>query len=1131
MANFLRRRDWSKRLGKRAARQSPGLRTEALEPRYALSATPLGDAFLVNDFVRGDQSIDESTLAVAASPVNRVVVYEGRGAEPGAVDFDGVYGRVYGLDGQPLGDSFLVNTTTRGEQHSPSVAVEEDGSFVVVWAGRGQLDRDGIYLQRFDNQGQKIDGEILVNSTLGGEQTAPSVAVGDNGIYVVAWQGAGVGDVEGIFFRRFTDQGSVSDFEARVNTTVVGEQSGASIAVLDGDEFVIGWQSRRQDGSDWGVYSQSFNSTALRLGNETQLNTTTAASQTEVAVAANPLGGYVAAWQSRDQDGDGWGVIGRTFGTALDGSGDGAEVVLNAATAGQQTDPAIAVAADGQWVTAWTSAVADGSGLEVLTRTFDADGTANAPAIVHTATSGVGSENQRSAAIALNAETAWIAWSGAGASDREGVYAQRYDLIVDPGEPQVAPRMDNIADQAVEVGSELSVTVRATDENADDVLTYTLDPDDAPDGAVITRIDNNTARITWTPDADDDNQTFVFRVLVIDDDPTSPLADVEQFSVTVGDIPLALDLNGEADGTTSSRDFIVGDQTSTGGTAVRSLISEVDVQGAATLSGATATLTNPTDLTTETLSAVVPAASPITADYDNTTGVLTLEGVATADQYEAVLRTIVYNNSGDNPAGERTVEISVTEQGGATVTQDATVRIVNPDLVAFAQALTAANARLQGSSGNELTTRQLELFDDGQNELLYTENASATAPIWTFDDGTQLAGFQTLAVLSAASGVAIPQAAADTAPFLAEIADETLLVGSPLHVALDGYDATGGELTYTVESDNDAVNVRILQNNRSARFDVEGYGDLVFELFEQRTPGATANLIDLAMSDFYQGSDFHRAVDGFVIQGGISGAGTPSPLGNYDDEFDAELQHNRTGLLSAAKTTDDTNNSQFFVTEGPTRNLDFNHTIFGLLVEGEANREAISGVPVVRNLPTTDPRFDDGPVTGDRPVDRVTINEVTIFEDTENAVLFLEADPGATGSANITVTVEDQDGNTSQRTFQVNLANDTSNSRPFLAPIGDQTSPANTPAVFTLASTDVEGNPVTYAAGILSSATVNPADFTVAVSNSGATAGQVTITPPSDFVGTLAVSVSVHAGTPTTDGDFQVIEVEFTANV
>ncbi|MFP6703302.1 MAG: peptidylprolyl isomerase, partial [Planctomycetaceae bacterium] len=183
---------------------------------------------------------------------------------------------------------------------------------------------------------------------------------------------------------------------------------------------------------------------------------------------------------------------------------------------------------------------------------------------------------------------------------------------------------------------------------------------------------------------------------------------------------------------------------------------------------------------------------------------------------------------------------------------------------------------------------------------------------------------------------------------LSEIADQTVPAGSPLHIPLNGLDPAGGQLTFTVESSDPLVSAEVLSGNRSLRMEVDDFGTMTFELFESRATRATDRMIELAESGHFTDTIFHRVVDNFVIQGGdpTGTGGGGSTLGDFDDQFHVDLQHNRTGLLSMAKTTDDTNDSQFFITEGPTRHLDFNHSIFGLLTEGEGVRAAISDVAV-----------------------------------------------------------------------------------------------------------------------------------------------------------------------------------------
>jgi cyclophilin family peptidyl-prolyl cis-trans isomerase len=453
------------------------------------------------------------------------------------------------------------------------------------------------------------------------------------------------------------------------------------------------------------------------------------------------------------------------------------------------------------------------------------------------------------------------------------------------------------------------------------------------------------------------------------------------------------------------------------------------------------------------------------------------------------------------------------------------------DLVAFAKALTAAGVKFYGADWCPVCTAQKALFQDGANYLDFIEvtnpdrefNSIAQSlqitsmPTWIFPDQTRAVGLQTLAELSTQSGIAIPTG---IKPSFVPVPNTTVAIGSPLHIPIDAYDPNGSPLTVTVTSSNpDLLAATVLTGNRSMLIKVDDYGDMVFQLFEDRAPRVTQRIVQLVESGFYDQTAsnkiiFHRVIDDFVIQtGDPTGTGSGgSTLGDFDDQFHPDLQHNGSGVLSFAKSSDDTNDSQFFITEGPQRRLDFNHSVFGQLVEGEAVRNGISRTDTLVN---------------DRPVNPITIRDVNIIDDEENAVVMLKAVGNATGTAQVTVRVTNADGEFDEQIFSVNVVNDTSNSAPFLSELpATIIAEVGKPKQIQLSSTDVEGNAVTY--DVAKQGTM---DFGLTVDS---TSGLVTVTPPSNtFTGPVEFIVGVRArdGADTVDAfDTQRLQVVFTEN-
>jgi cyclophilin family peptidyl-prolyl cis-trans isomerase len=142
-------------------------------------------------------------------------------------------------------------------------------------------------------------------------------------------------------------------------------------------------------------------------------------------------------------------------------------------------------------------------------------------------------------------------------------------------------------------------------------------------------------------------------------------------------------------------------------------------------------------------------------------------------------------------------------------------------------------------------------------------------------------------------------------------------------------------------------------------------GPVRVRLFAEEAPETVNNFVFLAKEGYFDGTTFHRVIEGFMAQGGDpTGTGGGGPGYTIRDEFHPNLRHDRPGILSMANRGPNTGGSQFFITHAATPWLDDRHAVFG---------EVVEGMEVVNALRERDPQTDQEP--GDR-IERVEIEEV-----------------------------------------------------------------------------------------------------------------------------------------------------------
>lgn len=112
-------------------------------------------------------------------------------------------------------------------------------------------------------------------------------------------------------------------------------------------------------------------------------------------------------------------------------------------------------------------------------------------------------------------------------------------------------------------------------------------------------------------------------------------------------------------------------------------------------------------------------------------------------------------------------------------------------------------------------------------------------------------------------------------------------------------------------------------------------GRVVIQLLPDVAPKHVAQIKALARQGFYDGTPFHRVMEGFMAQGGDpTGTGTGgSKLPNLPPEF--SQRHFVRGVCGMARSSaPDSANSQFFIMFAPAPSLDGQYTIWGRVVQG-----------------------------------------------------------------------------------------------------------------------------------------------------------------------------------------------------
>jgi len=375
--------------------------------------------------------------------------------------------------------------------------------------------------------------------------------------------------------------------------------------------------------------------------------------------------------------------------------------------------------------------------------------------------------------------------------------------------------------------------------------------------------------------------------------------------------------------------------------------------------------------------------------------------------------------------------------------------------------------------------------------------------------------------------------ASPAAPVIDPLPAVTIPAGKSLILPITATSPSGRPLTYTITSSTNAFAVVLHTNNpfwqltvaqaatntapgayptpyRGGLVTVTNVGTMTFELFPEYAPHTVNVFQGLTTSGFYNSNTiFHRVAYNFVIQGGDPQTnGFGGLVFQYNDEFNPQAIFSGNGQLALANSGKNTDGSQFFVTVGQQRYLDFTYTLFGQLVRGFNVLTNINNTAVDANS---------------FPLAREIIQTASYVTNTTDTVVTLCATNVAGVSGTITVIADDGQGGRATNTFAVSTDTDTaSNGQMFFnsTVVTNLVAPVNTTLTNYLSAVELDGddlfwyqegnpaNPAFYGSTFIETNSLLQT-LTYNVTNLN---GQLEwlITPTNNYIGVLNIAIEVY---------------------
>jgi len=195
---------------------------------------------------------------VMTSDGNAVIVWESDNDANGLFQINAV-----GIDinGNERFTELTVNRYTSGQHSNPSVDINPDGSFIIVWEDDSDSSRYAqILAASFNHSGVKQFGDVTINAINNGQQLGPSIAMSDEGDFIVTFQDDNDGNgYYQIYATEFNSNGSrKTDNDFTVNENGSGQQFNPVIAMKDINCYVILWEDDMNNNNFYEILAKGY---------------------------------------------------------------------------------------------------------------------------------------------------------------------------------------------------------------------------------------------------------------------------------------------------------------------------------------------------------------------------------------------------------------------------------------------------------------------------------------------------------------------------------------------------------------------------------------------------------------------------------------------------------------------------------------------------------------------------------------------------------------------------------------------------------------------------------------------------------------------------------------------------------